>query len=81
MGQGESAYYEWTEEELVRETISNFESLEGVDSVQRVSQGLGATFSELIRVNMRDGTVIRLSIAYCSDEEEAEAFDGAFCTS
>jgi hypothetical protein len=78
MGQGETGYQQWTEEDLVRETVSNFESLEGVDSVQWASQGLGATFSDLIRVNLLDGTVIRLSIAFCTDEEEEEAFDGAF---
>ncbi len=78
MGQEETGYHEWTVEELVRETVSNFESLEGVNSVEWVTQTPYATFDELITARTHKGSVIRLAIAYCFDEEEAEVFDHRF---
>ena len=45
------------------ETVSNFESLDGVDSVEWVTQSPYATFHELIRVRTPRGNIIRLSIA------------------
>ena len=78
MSETEDGYHEWTEEELVQETVSNFESLEEVDSVEWVTQSPYATFHELIRVKIHSGSIIRLAIAYCSDEEAAEAFDYSF---
>ena len=74
----ENGYHGWTEEELVRETVSNFESLEGVDSVEWVTQSPYATFHELIRVTLRAGSILRLAIAYRDDEEVAETFDDSF---
>ena len=67
-----------TAEDLVRETVNNFESLDGVDAVEWVAQSPYATFHELIRVRTHRGKIIRLSIAYVEDEEGEEAFDDCF---
>ncbi len=67
-----------TAEELVRETVSNFESLDGLESVEWVTQSPYATFHELVRVRTQRGQTIRLAIAYIDDEEEEEAFDDHF---
>ena len=67
-----------TAEELVRETVSNFESLDGLESVEWVTQSPYAMFHELIRVRTRRGKTIRLEIAYIDDDELEEAFDDCF---
>jgi len=59
MGQAETGYHKWTEEELVRETVSNFESLEGVASVEWAVND--AALIHLIRVTRMDGVVLRLA--------------------
>ncbi len=78
MEQEETGYHQWTEEELVRETLSNFESLEGVDSVEWTTALSNANTTHLIRVRMRSGKVIRLAITCYTGSGSAEIFDDSF---
>ena len=78
MDQEDVGYHAWTEEELVRETVSNLESLEGIDRVEWVSLSPYATFQELIRIWTHGGHVVRLAIGYSDDEELQEVFDQSF---
>ena len=78
LGRDKSRHHVVTAEELVRETVSNFESLDGFESVEWVTQSPYATFHELIRVRTRRGKTIRLAMAYIDDDEEEDAFDDCF---
>lgn len=69
---------EWTEQALIRETVSNIGSLEGVSSVEWVSQSPKSRTHELIRVTTRSGHVFRISVAYCTDKTAQESFDTEF---
>jgi len=70
-------YNQWTEE-LVRETSSNFESLEGVDSVEWITAPSNANIIQLIRVRTRSGNVIRLAITCYTEYGSAVIFDDSF---
>ncbi len=78
MEDADQGYNEWTEEELVRETVSNFESLEGVDSVEWTTQSPASLFQDLICVKTHRGAVIRLGIAYLEEDEDVDPFYGRF---
>ena len=79
MPKEEYGYRGWTENELVRETVSNLESLEGVESVEWQSQSKASSqYHDLIRVRTYRGRVLRLAIAFCLDEEMANVFDDSF---
>mgnify|MGYP001409231450 CR=1 FL=1 len=78
MGQGATGNHEWTTKELVRETVSNFESLEGVDAVEWVTNGCQANIQDLIRVRTRRGTVLSLAITCYVAYGSAAIFDEAF---
>ena len=78
MGQQESGYYQWTEKDLVRETISNFESLEGVDFVEWVTTPSNANVYDLVKVHTRAGKVRRLAITSYTDYGSDWIFDDSF---
>ena len=78
MGKDENGYHALTVEDLIRETVSNFESLEGIALVEWAPQPPYATFQELVRVRSHNGNVMRLAISTFLDEEEEQSFDDAF---
>jgi hypothetical protein len=69
---------DWTHNALVRETIANFESLQGVYGVEWAEQSLYETFQALIKVRTWKNGTVRLAIHYVEDEDEEEVFDDSF---
>ena len=78
MDQEETGYYALTVDDLIRETVSNFESLQGVAFVEWAAQPPYATYQELVRVTTRHGCVMRLAISTQWVEGEEQSFDDAF---
>ncbi len=78
MGQEETSYHQWTAEELVRETLSNFESLEGMDSVEWLIEPSNVDIHYLIRIRLQGGNVMRLSMTCLNEYGSAEIFDDSF---
>ena len=78
MGREETGYHEWTEQELVRETVSNFESLEGIDLVEWLTAPTHANLHDLIRVRTWTGKVFRLAIISYTEHGAADIFDDDF---
>ena len=69
-------YADWDEESLTDKIVSDLGDLNGLNRVEWASQGPSEEFRELIRIETRQGTVIRLGITYVEDEDDIqEAFD------